>query len=147
MQPRLARTLTSHSLTTRLCFHQLRFILLPLAIALNVAWVLRPLCREARASRKWTQTWGLSDDENQYEDVSKLSGPSADILHILRQRVPVSSVLNGAKLGRSVLGIKKYLSNKKLNETDIHLLRRHLSLDLGCDQYPVRMCFWMSLSS
>ena len=62
------------------------------------------------------------------EDMSRLAGSSAEVLIALKQRTSIKHVLAGKKIGRAINGAKSYLSNNKLNETDSHLLRRHLNL-------------------
>ena len=59
-------------------------------------------------------------------DVSRLSGTSREIFTCLTKRLDIHTILSGTKLGRSSVGAKAYSTNKKLNETDAHLLKGHI---------------------
>lgn len=66
------------------------------------------------------------DDDPNFEDVKFRSMTSGQKLAVLKTKLPLLDLLNGSKLGRSERAVYKYLSNGKLFDQDIKLLRNYL---------------------
>ena len=73
----------------------------------------------------------LGDDTEEQEHEEAKVKPhmtSAQVLHCLKRQMPIVALLRGEKLGRQDRNIRIYLSNGRLAETDLKLLRAYLKL-------------------
>lgn len=66
------------------------------------------------------------DDEDLETDVKFRSMGSLQTLGVLKEKLPLAALLRGDKLGRSERAVRAYLTNGRLQEMEIKLLRNYL---------------------
>ena len=76
----------------------------------------------------------LDADQDGAPKTSKL------LLHWLKSKLPLKNFMSGERLGRQERNVKPYLTNGRLNASDIKLLRNHLKMVIGWAQNSCHSC-------
>jgi len=81
--------------------------------------------------------WDGTQDEADGDGAPK---SSKQMLNWLKAKLPLKSFMSGERLGRQERNVKPYLTNGRLNASDVKLLRNHLKLAIGWAQNLWHSC-------
>jgi hypothetical protein len=81
--------------------------------------------------------WDGTQDEPDGDGAPK---SSKQMLNWLKAKLPLKSFMSGERLGRQERNVKPYLTNGRLNASDVKLLRNHLKLAIGWAQNLWHSC-------